>query len=464
VQPGALPIPHPLTEEASHAEANAEIAWPAYLGLIAAAAVIGALVACCVWLFDKVMGIAHDLAFTRLGGLLQPLGPWSVALIPALGGIVVALLLAAFSKPDKFAAMAHLIERVGHGSGRLNVRNGAAFIVASALGIGFGAPVGADTPCAMIGGHLASFCGTRLRLRDSFVRALVVAGAGAGIGVTYMAQLAGTFFALEIVLAGFGGWLYIVPTLIAMASAQLVAADLLGYKPLYGGITVASTEIRDVWVLLMYIGVGLLAALAAIAYVNLLPKMKLYWGRVHVPFWARTALAGLLVGIVGIWVPDIFGSGLSQAKQIFAGTAFPLSTLVALFLFKLILTPQSLGGGFAGGVIGPALLIGAALGQVYGQAILHLAPNSGIDPTACAMVAAVAMLAGTFHAPLFAVAMLYEMTGNYAFLIPMFFAAGLSYLLARRFQPGSAYTFALRGAGLVVRQGTGELVSLAEWS
>jgi chloride channel protein, CIC family len=433
----------------------AEVSWGAYIGLVAAAAMLGILIACGAWLFNQVEHLVHNLAFNTLSG-------WTVALIPALGGIIVALIMALPTRADKFIGLPHIMDRVGRGSGRLNNRNGLAFVLASVLGIGFGAPVGSDTPKAMIGAHLASFLARRLSMRESFIRALVVAGVGAGIGVTFMAQLGGVLFALEIVLGGFGGWLHVVPCLVAVGTALYVAIQIFGYQPLYGSVAVGSSSFKHDWTLLLYIGVAVLASLAAIAYVNLLPLMRELWGRARLPFWARTALAGLLVGAVGIWLPRVFGSGTSEMNEIFTGASFPVGTLVALFVFKLILTPESLGGGFVGGVIGPALVIGSSLGAAYGNLVLHLFPNSGLSPVAFAMVATAAMLAGSFHAPLFAVGMVYEMTGNYVFLIPLFIAAGISYLLARRFQPGSAYSFMLRSAGATVGSRTGAVASQAD--
>jgi len=368
-----------------------------------------------------------------------------------VGGIVVALIMKFGSKPDKLAAMAHVIDNVTEHGGRLNVHNGVTFIIASTVGIGVGAPVGADTPSAMIGGHLASWFGQRFHQRELFIRSLVVAGIGAGISATFFAQLAAIFFALEIVLGGFGGAIYVVPTVIAVAMSGFTTFLLNGQPTQY---VVQTSAFHWDGTLLLFVGVALLSTIAAIAYVNLLPGMKKMWTQVRVPYWAKPAIAGLIVGIVGIWLPEIFGTGLTQMKDIFGGTVFPITTLLALVIFKTILTPMSLGSGFAGGVIGPALAIGSALGYVYGALVAQLFPDLGISPIAFAMVATAAMLAGTFHAPLFGAMMVLEMTNNYLFLVPILLAVGIAYALARRFQPGSAYTFALPGAGIHLKRGT----------
>jgi len=362
------------------------------------------------------------------GTLPAPAGQIATALIPALGGLIVALFMHTLSRPDKLAAMAHVIDGVASQGGRLNYLNGFVFVLGSLIGIGFSAPVGADTPSAMIGGHLGSLVGGRLRWNENHVRALVVAGVGAGISATFFAQLAAVFFALEVVLGGFGGALFAVPTLIAVAVSALLTFWLSGAPVQYA---IPAGALQWNWTLLLQIGVALLAALAAIIYVNLLPKMKNFWLKVKMPFWAKAMLAGLIVGIVGIWLPDIFGTGLSQMKNIFSGNIYPFPMLIALIVAKIILTPNSLRAGFVGGVIGPALLIGSALGAAYGEIAARLIPGTALSPVVFAMIATAAMLAGTFHAPLFGAMMIYEMSGNYELLLPLLFAAAIGYGVAR---------------------------------
>ena len=293
----------------------------AYLGLCLAAAVVGLVTSVGVWLFMQGFGLINSLTLGTFGAAPAPVGMIATAAIPALGGLLVALWMHYLSKPDKLAAMAHVIDGVAEQGGRLNYRNGAVFVLGSMLGIGFGAPVGADTPSAMIGGHFGTWLAQRMHWPAIFIRVLVVAGVGAGISATYFAQLAAIFFAFEVVLGGFGGALFVVPTLIAVVVSVLFSFAVGGVPVQY-----AVSAGAGPWgpVLPLYIGVALLAALAAIVYVNLLPRLKALWLKVKLPFWARTALAGLIVGVVGIWLPDVFGTGLSQMKTIFSGAGLSL--------------------------------------------------------------------------------------------------------------------------------------------
>jgi len=435
------------------ASIESETKWSSLITLWIAAAVLGLVTSILVWAFMKGFGLIYGWTMGTFGNLPAPAGTIATALVPAIGGLLVALFMHALTRPDKLAAMAHVIDGVTVQGGRLNYFNGIIFILGSLIGIGFGAPVGADTPSAMIGAHLGSFVGKQLRWNENHIRALVVAGVGAGISATFFAQIAAVFFALEVVLGGFGGALFAVPAMIAVAVSALVTF-WLGGAPSQYAVPVGALQWN--WTLLLQIGAALLAALAAIIYVNLLPQMKKFWINVKLPFWAKATIAGLMVGIVGIWLPDVFGTGLSQMKAIFSGNIYPFSILIALLIAKIILTPNSLGAGFVGGVIGPALVIGSALGAAYGEILARLIPGLTLSPVAFAMIATAAMLAGTFHAPLFGAMMIFEMSGNYELLLPLLFAAAIGYGVARPFQPGSAYPFAFKPLGIKFTPGTFE--------
>src|SRR4249919_2994988 len=203
-------------------------------------------------------------------------------------------------RAEPLAAVPHIIDGVAEHEGQLDHRNAAVAVTGAAVGIGFGMPLGADTPSAMIGGHLGSFGASRLGWPPTFVQALVVAGVGAGISSTFLAQLAAIVFALEVVLGGFGGIVYVVPTLIAVGVAGFVTYELVGTPATY---PVPLPAIHWDATLLLYLAPAVLAGLAAIAYVTLLQRSKPLWARVRLPPMGRMVIAGALVGLVAIWLP-----------------------------------------------------------------------------------------------------------------------------------------------------------------
>ena len=146
--------------------------------------------------------------------------------------------------------------------------------------------------------------------RDDFVRALVVAGVGAGIASTYFAQLSAAFFAFEVVLGGVGGPIFVIPTLIAVVASTLVTGSLGTQSPRYA--TPAGAELWGGTLLVYRRGRAARHARGDHLRQLAAPDHGSVWGRVALPYWARPAIAGLLVGVVGIWLPDVFGTGLTR--------------------------------------------------------------------------------------------------------------------------------------------------------
>src|SRR6185369_6398886 len=162
--------------------------------------------------------------------------------------------------------------------------------------------------------------------------------------------------------------------------------------------------------LLLYLAPAVLAGLAAIVYVTFLQRSKPLWARVPLPPMGRMVVAGALVGLVAIWLPQVLGTGTATMKDLFGGASIPLATLLALAVAETFLTPAALGAGFVGGVIGPSMLIGSTLGSALGTVVIAIFPDLGLSPVVFAMVGTAAMLAGSFHAPIFGALMIFEMT------------------------------------------------------
>ncbi len=420
-----------------------------HLGLWVAALAMGSVTAVGVWLFNKAIDAVGSIVSDVLEPALGPLGAWSIVPILALAGVLVAAIVR-FLKPGRLAAMGHIIDGVAEREGRLDQRNAVVTVAGAAVGLGMGMPVGADTPSAMIGGHVGSWIALRLGWPTVFVQSLIVAGVAAGISATFLAQLSAVFFGLEVVLGGIGGLVFIVPALLAVAAAAVTTFRLTGTPPVYA---IPLDAVHWDLSLLLYLLPALVAAVAAIAYVRLFPVLKGAWAAVTLPAIARMAIAGAIVGVVAVALPGVTGSGTSTMKELFGGATIPLATLLALALAKLVLTPGSLGAGFVGGVIGPAMLIGSALGAAVGTIVIPMFPHLGLSPVIFAMVGTTAMLSGSLHAPLFAALIVFEMAGAYEMLVPLIMAAAIGLGLATPFQPGSVYTFGFGKLGIDLRPG-----------
>lgn len=415
-----------------------------------AAIIVGLASGAGVWVFKWLIELFHQVAFDRLGSAVAPLGAWTAILIPALGGLLVGLLVYFLIGEERHHGVAGIMEAVALAGGRLRYQRMPAKSVAAALSIGVGASVGPEDPSVQIGANIGSFFGQKLRLSDERIRALVAAGVASGIAAAFNAPIAGVFFALEIVLGEISGSALGIVVLSSVISAVFTQATT-GRDPAFD---VPQHAFGSAWELPLYLGLGLLAGPVAALYVRLLYWFQdLFQRLASVPRWLRPALAGLVVGIVGLWVPQVFGVGYETIERILNGAYFGLPLLMILMVAKALLTPVSIGGGFQGGVFAPSLYIGAMLGGAFGSLASGLFPQLDISPAAYAMVGMAAVLAAAVHAPLTAILLFFEMTNDYHIILPVMFSVVVGLLISQWLQRDSVYTLGLARKGIRLERG-----------
>ncbi|HEX9114786.1 MAG TPA: chloride channel protein, partial [Anaerolineae bacterium] len=376
-------------------------------------------------------------------------GTWTIALVPVFGGLAVGIIRHYMIGHETYHGVPGLMEAVALVGGRLQYRLLPAKTLASALSIGVGASVGPEDPSVQIGANLASMAGQWLHLSDERMRALVAAGAAAGIAAAFNAPIAGVFFALEIVLGEFSTGAFGVVVLAAVVSAIFTQA-VSGRQPAFDVPAYAFSSLAE---LPFYLLLGICAGVVAASYTKVVYAARDFFATRHWPAWLETGVAGAVVGTTGIVLPQIFGVGYDTIGHIFNGQHFSILLLLALLAAKLLMTAVSIGGGFHGGLFAPSLFLGATLGAAFGALTGLAFPALGIHPPAFAMVGMAAVLAGAVHAPLTAVILLFEMTNDYRIILPLMAAVGLSLLVSQRLQPDSIYNVALTRRGVKLQRG-----------
>lgn len=402
-----------------------------------------------VWLFQKLYHLLQTFFFTDVAGVFSPIGSWTVLFIPILGGLIVGLFLHFFIGEEKYHGVAGIMEVVALAGGRLRYLRMPLKAVAAAISIGSGASVGPEDPSVQIGAGIGSFFGQTWKLSNDRVRALVAAGAAGGIAAAFNAPIAGIFFAMEIILGEFTGntlGVVVISAVISSVFTQVVS----GTQPAFH---VPSYSFNSPIELVFYLGLGLLAGALSALYILMLDKVKDGFGVLKIPRWSKPILAGAIVGVVGFFLPQLFGVGYGTIENILGNEQISIVLLVALIVFKLILTPVSIGGGFQGGVFAPALFLGATLGGLYATVLQQIFPNFGLIRPAFAMVGMAAVLAGTVRAPLTAIILLFEMTNDYRIILPLMFAVVVSVVVSKRLENESAYTLPLAKKGIRLRKG-----------
>lgn len=333
-------------------------------------------------------------------------------------------------------------------------------IVATALTLGGGGSGGREGPIVQIGSATGSVISRFFRLGQDQIRSMVAAGAGAGIGASFNAPIAGMLFALEVILRSFAVR-HMSAIVIASVVAAITTRSLVGEE-----LTLRATShvVSDVRQLLLYIALALLAAGAGIVLLKLIAWIERTI-RPRVAGWRRPVAYGLMVASIGFFVPDVLGTGQHFLQQFLFETELAGRVglgldqvawwaLVVLAFAKLTATALTITSGASGGSFFPSLFIGGVLGAAAGRLIGPYWEFGAIEPSALAVVGMATMVAAVTRAPLTAMMLVFEITGgrDYGLILPLMLGTTLATFLADRLHPGSIYAGVLRRRGITVTE------------
>jgi CIC family chloride channel protein len=327
--------------------------------------------------------------------------------------------------------------------------------IASAFTLGSGGSAGAEGPVAVLGSALGSSLGRRLRLHPRHIKILVGCGAAAGIAGAFNAPFAGAFFALEEVLGSFSVGAF-SPVVIASVVGALTVRPFLGDHPIF--VLGVAPETHALGSALLYPLLGIACGLVSAFYVRLYFAAPTIVRRTPGVIWLRPLAGGAIVGLIVLASRGLLaGDGhLAIPASVFGGLAWYL--LLGLALAKILATVITLSSGGSGGVFTPTLFIGAALGGglgVLGDAII---PGHLIHPPAWALVGMAGMVAGATRAPLTALFMVFEMTDDYSYVIPLMLVTVISFATAKRFAAHGLYDGWLAAQGEHLAHGVDQAI------
>jgi CIC family chloride channel protein len=404
--------------------------------------------------FRRLIAGMQTLAFQGLGGALKSIAPFHLLIIPALGGAIYGPLIYRFAREAKGHGVPEVMEAVALRGGRIRPRVAVIKALASSICIGTGGSVGREGPIAQIGSALGSTIGQIFHLSDERVRNLVACGAAGGIAATFNAPIAGSIFALEVILGQFHAG-YFGAVVISAVTADVIAHFFEG--DLRAFVVPAYTLVSS-WELVLYALLGALAALGSVAFSRLLYLSEDVWDEIRFPEYLKPVIGGLFLGGVGMLTfkldgfPRVFGVGYESIGQVLSGQ-LPLQVMLALLLIKLFATILTLGAGGSGGIFAPSLFMGAMLGGAFGQVVHQLFPSVTAPSGAYALVGMAAFFSGAAHAPITAILILFEMTGDYRIILPLMLTTVMATLLSQFISYESIYTLKLSRRGVHLRQG-----------
>ncbi|MBI5929012.1 MAG: chloride channel protein [Chloroflexi bacterium] len=408
-----------------------------------------------VWIFRTgieffheifIDGVQHELSRTLIGS-----GAAIFSL--ALAGLVVGWVMNRFVGEERHHGVAGIMESVALVGGRLPYQRIPFKALASSISLGAGASVGPEDPSVQIGANLGSLIGQKSHLSEEQVKLLVAAGAASAIAAAFKAPIAGVFFALEVILYGaFSSAAVGVVVLAAVISSAFTQA--IEPNPEMGPF---SHTLGSPLEIPLFIPLGLLLAPIASLFIRWVYFQHDWWHHhIHLPRPLKTALAGVLVGIVAIFLPEIMGTGRETMNEVLSGEAkFALTMLLMLGAAKLLMTGISMAGGFVGGIFAPSLFVGTMLGGAYGLVIDHFigGGSHATPPEVYAVAGMAAMMAGVVRSPITAIMLVFELTNDYRLILPIMLTTVICVLIAERIEPSGMYIFGLRRKGIHLQEG-----------
>jgi CIC family chloride channel protein len=381
--------------------------------------------------------VAFILLTERLGMRLYPVGSpaWRRFLIPVAGSLAMGFLLYRYFPDARGSGVPQTKAALYARDGNISLRTVLGKFGCTAATLASGIPLGREGPSVQVGAGIASVLGRFLGLRPEKMRALIPVGAAAAIAAAFNTPMAAVLFALEEVVGDLHAPV-LGSVVLASATSWAVLRLLLGNNPLF---QVPQYELVHPLEFAIYAVLGITGGFLSVAFTKLLLAMrKRFLLLPRNTRWWHPAVGGLLVGIMGCFVPQVLGVGYSYVGQALDGTmAFKL--MVLLIVLKLFAITTSYASGNAGGIFGPALFLGAMLGGAVGTIAHHFLPAHTAAPGAYALVGMGALFAGIVRAPMTSVLMIFEMTRDYAVIVPLMIANLASLFISSRFQKEPIY-------------------------
>ena len=404
------------------------------------AVIIGLFSGLSVVLFQVAIDWTRLLAF---GSALTP--PWTrVLVVPTIGGLVVAYLVIRFFPRVRGSGVNQTKAAVYIFDGYIPFNTVIGKFITCALAIGTGQSLGPEDPSLQMGAGIASALGRRLRLSREKVRLIAPVGAAAGLAAAFNAPISAVVFVIEEVI---GNWTAGVLGAIVLAavSSVVVLRWFLGDQPLF---RVPPYHLTHPAELLAYSALGVMGGVSSLAFVKLIayarPRLK------ALPRWTQyvqPAVAGLLIGIMGIRFPQVMGAGYGYIDRAMHDR-FTWQILALLAVFKILSTSLSFVSGTPGGMFAPTLFIGAMLGGAVGGVEHHFFPWLTGGVGAYALVGMGTLFAGFLRVPLTSVFMVLEVSGNYSIILPVMISNTIAYLISRQYQQTSLFDLLSRQDGM----------------
>lgn len=380
-------------------------------------------------------------------------GAVSVVFIPAIGGLIFGPIIYFFAREAKGHGVPEVMLAVAREGGKIRPVVAAVKSLASAICIGSGGSVGREGPIVQIGSALGSTWGQMFKMSESRVKLLVACGAAGGIAATFNAPIAGVFFALEIILNEFSTRAFGVVVL-ASVTSSVIGRMAFGNVPAFPLPQYKMISALD---LPFYAILGICGAVGGIFFTKVLYWFEDQFDKIKIPEYIKPVFGGLLLGAVGLYLPQVFGVGYPAMSEALVGH-YAMGLLFILAAAKILAVSLTIGSGGSGGVFAPSLFVGTMFGEAFGTALKNIFPTLVHHPDNFGLVGMAAFFAGAARAPITAIIILFELTGDYSVILPLMFAVVIATFFSELLSKDTIYTLKLKRRGIDVYAEKGELM------
>ena len=391
--------------------------------------VIGALVGATV--------VAFILLTERFGARLYPAGGMGLRrfLVPIAGSLGMGYLLYRYFPDARGSGVPQTKAALYAREGRITLATVFGKFFCTSATLASGIPLGREGPAVQVGAGIASVLGRKLGLSQEKVKALIPVGASAAVAAAFNTPIAAVLFSLEEVVGDLHAPV-LGSVVLASATSWAVLRLLLGNNPLF---RVPQYQLLNPWELAIYAVLGVAGGFVSVAFTKLLLWIRARFLQFpRKTLWFQPVAGGLMVGIMGWFVPDLLGVGYNHVGEVLNG-GMALKLMALLLVLKLVAVATCYGSGNAGGIFGPSLFLGAMLGGVVGNVANHFFPNTVGTPGAYALVGMGTAFAGIVRAPMTSVLMIFETTRDYAVIVPLMISNLISFFISSKLQEKPIY-------------------------
>ena len=424
---------------------------PSDFYMMALAGLIGVLAGLGAYLLTKFVELVNHLLFVQLDSLLTQTALETLARMtyPAIGGLAVGLIIYFAGKEAAGHGVPSVIEAVANRGGYIRPRVSIITVLTAGTTIGSGGSVGKEGPIVQIGAAIGSSVGQFFDVSSERLKVLVATGAGAGLAAVFNAPVTGVLFALEVILADFSINAF-SPIIFATVISTTISHYLIGSSPV---LKIPVYYLESAYEFPLYVLMGIIGALVSVFFSEFLTFTEDFFSRLKkIPPYVKPAIGGLLVGAIALYFPEIYGFDDSAIYTALIAHHTILA-LFALLLIKILATSLTLGSGGTGGLFTPSLFIGATFGALFGTIANVLFPGVTASPGAYALVGMGVIIAGTTHATLSAMLLIFEITSNYQIILPLMLGTIVATLFSRIIMKENIYTKSISLSGEYIFKG-----------